>query len=907
MRISELQTYGIPGRIIRTWQERLGETLLPVQEKAIRNGLLDHRSNSAGGPPFMVGEKDVNSSNRMIITAPTSSGKSFCAELTAVKALTQRKKSILLFPLKSIAEEKFRHLKATYGPLGVKCLIATGDHPDHDQQLARGDYQIAVAIYEKIDLLLCSRLDALANIGLVVIDELQMLAEPGRGAILERLITKLLASGYNPDLLALSAVISDQSAGELAGWLGARLVTEQYRPVDLECGVVASGRFKYRQYNSGKEGEIPFQPIEPGEDAQEAFIEQLVKDDRSTLLFLKSRADTINLAFRLASTVNYPPAKKALESLADEEPSYLIRTLKQTLNRGVAFHNSDLSARQRAVVEQAFIDKEVRVVCSTTTLSMGINLPADTVYLETIKYASGTFGERPSLVPVTRSEFENMAGRAGRMGLNEGRSGRAIILAENEFDRDILWDQYIKPAPPARLESVAETLPLDDWLLHLVASGLARREADIKKLMEQTFKATTEPDWFAGYPKSLESLEADGLIARGRRGRLTIRPVGRVAAQFGLGRAEVTHLLSQLTEQTPQSRLGWLALVLSSSEWAVPPGLLSRSELVSGGPLKLFYERIGQVTEELSPLVDPRNLGRPLEYRQAASLKAILLLDDWCRLLPVQKLEERYQIHLGQIVTLGSLAAHYLAGLAALIEAEDTGSCLPANLRREAYSVKHGLPAELQPLYGELSEILNRSDLGRLSRQGVSSLTDLAELSDEELSTMLDNPRKAMQVNGKIDKLKQEVDMAVAQSNGLPVMVSEPSTVELDGSYDQERYLVKIDGYPVRLTGKSFKYFARLAWSRLNRDSGWIYKDDIELGFNQARYMYRMKNEIKAFLPSNWGIVENNRLGYYRLDIPPDKIRINSENLKSHPDFEVRSLFKAKDQSDLSDSTDVVN
>ena len=444
MRLSELQTYGLPGRIVRLWEERLGASLLPVQEKAIRNGLLDHKSQAAN-------QGGADSGNRMIIVAPTSSGKSFCAELAAVKALTQRKKSILLFPLKSIAEEKYRHLKATYAPLGVKCLIATGDYPDHDQQLARGDYQIAVAIYEKIDLLLCSRLDALANIGLVVIDELQMLAEPGRGAVLERLLTKIIASGYTPDLLALSAVISDQSANELAGWLNARLVLEQYRPVDLKSGVAVNGTFKYRRYNSGEEGEAPFKPIEPGEDAQEAFIEQLVKDDRSTLLFLKSRYDTINLAFRLASTVSYPPAKKALEQLADEEPSYLVRTLKQTLSRGVAFHNSDLSSHQRSVVEQAFADKEIKVICSTTTLSMGINLPADTVYLETVKYAAGSFGERPSLVPVSRSEFENMAGRAGRVGLNNGHSGRAIILAENEFDRDILWEQYIKPAPTSRL------------------------------------------------------------------------------------------------------------------------------------------------------------------------------------------------------------------------------------------------------------------------------------------------------------------------------------------------------------------------------------------------------------------------------------------------------------------------
>ena len=362
----------------------------------------------------------------------------------------------------------------------------------------------------------------------------------------------------------------------------------------------------------------------------------------------------------------------------------------------------------------------------------------------------------------------------------------------------------------------------------------------------------------------------------------------------------VGHFLTQLTQRTPQSRLGWLALALGSDDWDIPPGLISRSELASGGPLRLLYERVGQVTDEITPIIDPHQLNRPLSYRQAAALKGVLLLDDWCRLVPVQKLEERYQVHLGQIASLGSLAAHYLVGLAALIEGDDIGSPLPLSLRQEAYAVKQGLPLELHALHKEMGEILNRSDLGRLSRQGMSSVTDLAELSEKELDELLGNQAKTMLINEKIEKLKLEVDMAVARSNGMPTIVSEPRTVELDGSYDQERYLVKIDGYPVRLTGKSFKYFARLAWSRLNRESGWIYKDDIELGFNQARYMYRMKNEIKSFLPSNWGIVENNRLGYYRLDIPADKIRINGENLKSHPDFEVRSLFEPRERPGVS-------
>ena len=121
----------------------------------------------------------------------------------------------------------------------------------------------------------------------------------------------------------------------------------------------------------------------------------------------------------------------------------------------------------------------------------------------------------------------------------------------------------------------------------------------------------------------------------------------------------------------------------------------------------------------------------------------------------------------------------------------------------------------------------------------------------------------------------------------------QPNLVEIDGAYEQDRYLVRINGYPVRLTGKSFKYLIKLAWSRLHSDAGWIYKEDIEVGFNQARYLYRMKNEIVAGFRSAWPVVENNRLGYYRLQLDPSRLRLNTENLRQHPDYEVRSLFEA--------------
>ncbi|MEK6918180.1 MAG: hypothetical protein AABW51_04490 [Nanoarchaeota archaeon] len=122
-------------------------------------------------------------------------------------------------------------------------------------------------------------------------------------------------------------------------------------------------------------------------------------------------------------------------------------------------------------------------------------------------------------------------------------------------------------------------------------------------------------------------------------------------------------------------------------------------------------------------------------------------------------------------------------------------------------------------------------------------------------------------------------------------------SIEVDGTLcgnrgrDGERYLVRINGADVHLTGKSFKYFTKLAWFRKHKKDGWIYREDIEMGYNQARYLYRMKGELASTIGDSWLVTENNRLGYYRLLAKPKIITINMENIANHDDFDVRNLL----------------
>ncbi len=293
MRLKELLKYNIPDLVIDAWKSRQGDYLLPLQENAVRAGLL---SNDSHDQP-----------QNILISAPTSSGKSFCGEIAAMGALLSRKKAVMLLPLKSIAEEKYNYFCSCYKSMGLKTIIATRDHPENDIPFELGNFDLALAIYEKFNRLLTVNLDILQQVGLIIVDELQMLGDPERGPELEMALTKIISSGYHPRIIALSAVIDDES--QLAEWLDCRVIKEATRPVDLLQGVVSGGYFHFRSFNNGIEGREKF-PLEQNcDDLTDGLINFLKEDSSRKLIFLKSRRDTINAAFKLAASVDWGEAK----------------------------------------------------------------------------------------------------------------------------------------------------------------------------------------------------------------------------------------------------------------------------------------------------------------------------------------------------------------------------------------------------------------------------------------------------------------------------------------------------------------------------------------------------------------------------------------------------------------------
>jgi helicase len=114
------------------------------------------------------------------------------------------------------------------------------------------------------------------------------------------------------------------------------------------------------------------------------------------------------------------------------------------LEKGIAYHNSDLSWEERNLVENYLQSGEIKIICATTTLAMGVNLPFKNVILsiDKVENVNGNYQD-VRVTSLTFSDIENMGGRAGR--LNSGKKeefGRVIFLAHSLLSESIYKNLY---------------------------------------------------------------------------------------------------------------------------------------------------------------------------------------------------------------------------------------------------------------------------------------------------------------------------------------------------------------------------------------------------------------------------------------------------------------------------------
>ena len=194
--------------------------LRPAQEKALEAGLLDRKN--------------------LLIVTPTASGKTLIAEIAMLQAIYNNiGKAIYIVPLKALASEKYHEFKNKYKD--VKVGLSIGDTDSSDKYLER--YDIIITVSEKLDSLIRHKAPWLRHVATIIIDEIHLLNDPSRGPTLEVVITILRKVLKKAQFLALSATIGNPK--ELAEWLDANLVLDDWRPIDLHKGIYLDGNVEF--------------------------------------------------------------------------------------------------------------------------------------------------------------------------------------------------------------------------------------------------------------------------------------------------------------------------------------------------------------------------------------------------------------------------------------------------------------------------------------------------------------------------------------------------------------------------------------------------------------------------------------------------------------------------------------
>jgi len=379
----------------------------------------------------------------VLVSAPTGTGKTLVADMIIEERLKAGREVIYTAPVKALSNQKYRDYVAAFGE--EKVGLVTGD------QVIRHEAPLRIMTTEILRnmLLVGERLDHLAT---VVIDEIHFLDDPERGTVWEEVLIYLPT---NVQILGLSATLSNLD--QFADWLGTvrdaevAVVHEDRRAVPLRIALAnrhvppsnlrqfashharrfgGKGGKRGRNFNRRRGRKPPKKGKREKPTQHHELIAGLEPDLLPCLYFVYSRRTCEQYARELTRRrEGYLTEEESAEVLAQLEafeelhPQVLHSDLAQGLLRGIAFHHAGLHVHLKGLVEGLYEQRLIHVLYCTTTFALGINMPARTVvFNDTQRYDGRGYS------PLTVREFMQMAGRAGRRGIDN--NGHAVVRLE---------------------------------------------------------------------------------------------------------------------------------------------------------------------------------------------------------------------------------------------------------------------------------------------------------------------------------------------------------------------------------------------------------------------------------------------------------------------------------------------
>ena len=435
----------------------------------------------------------LNQGQSVVVSAPTGSGKTLIGEYAIHRALAHGQKVFYTTPLKALSNQKLRDFREQFGAERVGLM--TGD------LTVNREASIVVMTTEIFRNMLYAEAEAgddpLADVEAVVLDECHYMNDSQRGTVWEE---SIIHCPPVVQLVALSATVAN--AGQLTDWIEAvhgptRLVMSDFRPVPLQfsfCsakglhpllndeGTGLHPNCKVWRAPKGRNRRGPKTPRPPQPEAPPLgfVVAQMAEREMlPAIYFIFSRRGCDKAVRDLGKVCLVTPQEQA--RIQERLDAFVAATPEavrdgghdDALLRGIAAHHAGVLPAWKELIEELFQQGLVKVVFATETLAAGINMPARSTVISALSKRTER-GHRPLM----GSEFLQMAGRAGRRGLD---SQGYVVTVQSRFEGVREAGQLAtSPADPL----VSQFTPSYGMVLNL----LQRYElAKAKELVERSF------------------------------------------------------------------------------------------------------------------------------------------------------------------------------------------------------------------------------------------------------------------------------------------------------------------------------------------------------------------------------------------------------------------------------------